>query len=235
MKFGNIFGVLVVSVVAGCAGNLEVRDGPQAMSPTGSQSRQVFPSSEGQRAIAARPSIGGNGAVAVPAAAGQVTTSPNQRKSRRRGAKRTTVKVGETTVTWNDFTSVYNRGSSTSKLSKGEGVYMFSRNIQSLYTLPNGTQVDSSQCYSKWLRTIDPVLQSAYLKCHNSSAAQDNSTRSALPFENFVALARQAVNADGSCEWLGYDRGFDLSVRATGQLASASDERLFFAKLRCGG
>ncbi|KEJ88866.1 hypothetical protein Z948_2091 [Sulfitobacter donghicola DSW-25 = KCTC 12864 = JCM 14565] len=142
------------------------------------------------------------------------------------------MKIGEITVIWADFTSVYYRGSSTSKLPEGEGVYLFSRTLQSLYTLPNGEQVDSNQCYSKMLRSTDPVLQNAYLKCYNSSAAKDNAAQSGFPFQKFVSLARQAVTAEGSCEWLGYDRGFDLSVRAG--LASASDERLFFAKLRCG-
>ena len=111
---------------------------------------------------------------------------------------------------------------------------MFSRMVQSQYALPNGTRVDSSQCYSSWLRTTDAALREAYLKCHNALVAQDRSGRPALPLERFVSLARQAVSAEGSCEWLGYDRAFDLSVRAVGRLASASDERLFFAKLRCG-
>lgn len=53
-----------------------------------------------------------------------------------------------------------------------------------------------------------------------------------VPFRRFVELAEQAVRHEGKCEWLGYDQKFDHAFRAAG-LASRSDTRLFFVKLRC--
>jgi len=49
----------------------------------------------------------------------------------------------------------------------------------------------------------------------------------------FIALAEKAVVAETSCQWLGYDRAIDAQLRARGLLASATNESLFFAKLKC--
>ena len=234
MKYGTIVGSLVLSILGGCASDIEVRGGPQAIHPSNSQPNQILTSADAAKPLA-NPASGSGERRVVELRSGQAkavrTAAPTQRKvSRRAESKRTTVQIGGSKVTWNDFTNVYNRGSRVPSLQDGEGVYMFSRTIQSQYTLSNGTSVDSSQCYSKFLRTTDDALRSEYLKCQNAS----NRAAHTAPLEDLVSLARQAVQAEGSCAWLGYDRAFDLSARSVGAIASATDKRLFFAKLRCG-
>ncbi|ETA51248.1 hypothetical protein [Ponticoccus alexandrii] len=56
----------------------------------------------------------------------------------------------------------------------------------------------------------------------------------ALSRAKLIALSERAVKQDGSCTWLGYDADLDARFRAFGSLASLSDDRLFFARLRCG-
>ena len=46
-----------------------------------------------------------------------------------------------------------------------------------------------------------------------------------------ITLAERAVTAEGSCQWLGYDRALDRRMRSG--LLSQTDERGFFARLRC--
>jgi len=227
MKYGAMVGGIMLSLLGGCAENVDVRHGPQAIHPSTSQPNQILANAVSAKSQS-KPASDSHPVKAVRAVA-----STQRKVSRRGGSKRTTVRIGDYKVTWNDFTNVYNRGSGDSGLQNDEGVYMFSRTIRSQYTLPNGARVDSSECYSKFLRTTDEALRSAYLKCHNDSVAQSRSGQQGVPLEEFVSLARQAVQAEGGCVWLGYDRTFDQSARSVGAIASAGDERLFFAKLRC--
>lgn len=54
-----------------------------------------------------------------------------------------------------------------------------------------------------------------------------------LSFDRLIELSEQAVEAEKKCQWLGYDKALDQKVRALGKLASQTDTRLFFAKVRC--
>lgn len=48
------------------------------------------------------------------------------------------------------------------------------------------------------------------------------------------ALTERAVRVEGSCIWVGYDVALDFRARAIGRTARFDDDRLFFARLRCG-
>ncbi|MYM57491.1 hypothetical protein [Thalassovita mangrovi] len=93
--------------------------------------------------------------------------------------------------------------------------------------------------YKKNKEEIEANKRKRYEECRAKMAklppAPPPAPRPAPPsLDKLIHLSQMAVKAQGSCQWLGYDRSLDMAVRAGGSLASFSDTRLFFAKLRCG-
>lgn len=73
-----------------------------------------------------------------------------------------------------------------------------------------------------------------FTKLHNECVSKNKRVSVRLSRDALIQASEQAVKAEGSCTWLGYDALLDRRVRAVKQLASQTDDRLIFAKLRCG-
>ena len=154
----------------------------------------------------------------VVAACSSVSESPSQN-------------VDGFNIFWKDFGKISSVHPGSLELNAGEGIYMFGRTSAPTYTLSNGDVIvhNYNSC-DKY--TGDP--SGLYAECWNKGVRAENAASSRLSFAKFVEVAEVAVRREGSCQWVGYDRAFDLQARSIGSAASSKDERLFFAKLRCG-
>lgn len=156
-------------------------------------------------------------------------------------------------VTWADAVLKNNNLSKAhadllATLGPKESVFFFSRYeldySEPSFTLSNGARLTGVGACEFLRKSIDnprnvhdrSYTEEIYSEClvkQAEYAKQDFPKPKELSFERFVGLAQVAVESEGSCTWIGYDRGIDLRLRVVGALASASDERLFFARLRC--
>ena len=138
--------------------------------------------------------------------------------------------VDGVTISWQNFSKLNSTYRTLVPLGAGESIYMVSRNEKGPeYTLSNGHRVTLADCGVYMRQSIYNI----YNECQSTGINLAKKTRSNRSFSDFKSLAARAVKKEGTCTWGGYDRAFDLSVRSRGKLAAFSDERLFFAKMRC--
>lgn len=166
-----------------------------------------------------------------------------------------TAQLGGDTISWSDMlvsdTLKAMHADTVVQLKPGESVYLFSAtrasDLASKNNMPSVLLSDGSTIRGD-IRTCELILYrrqrakeiSLYEECrakmkhmplYNAAAHKPV----ALPLSRLISDAERAVRASGSCQWLGYDKKLDARMRARGALASSTDTRLFFAKLRCGG
>ncbi len=105
-------------------------------------------------------------------------------------------------------------------------LYLVGYNPGSSIQLSNGRVINGGT--AECLRMGGPLVE----QCYNAVVRADRNagftTRAQL-----VNAARQAVQSEGRCRWVGYDPSLDARTRATGALASQSDNGLFFTTLQC--
>lgn len=153
---------------------------------------------------------------------------------------RKSIQIDAMTVTWNDMLQL-NSLHEAFPTEKGTSIYMFTRLFNDPTYTPRKAQLSNGWTVTGNIGACDLILrkqpanaQQLYDECRTKLAALPApKPQPELGLKEFINLAERAVQQEGSCQWLGYDRGLDLTVRAHGSLASFSDERLFFAKLKC--
>ncbi|GAA3865755.1 hypothetical protein GCM10022404_14930 [Celeribacter arenosi] len=147
------------------------------------------------------------------------------------------VAYGELDLFWNDFLKISKLHKASFPQEAGESIYMFGATASNVrITMPDGQQMSSDkECKMASSHSVNgrPVFDGKYYtECDRRLRAAMGAVRKPAAGD-LIALAKTAVEADGRCQWIGYDRALDLRVRATGRLASFSDDRFFFAKLKC--
>lgn len=141
-------------------------------------------------------------------------------------------------ISWRDFLAVSSFHNDSFAVSDGESIYMFVHVDRPTTQLSNGRVFVGYDCYKLWpndgtLSDQPLEVQSLYQECEDGVEQHRNSSRRQLSRQDMVQLSREAVQSQGDCQWLGYDATLDARIRATGQLASQTDNRIIFAKLRC--
>ncbi|MEM9477968.1 MAG: hypothetical protein AAGA71_22020 [Pseudomonadota bacterium] len=154
-------------------------------------------------------------------------------------------------MSWTDFLQVSKLHRDAVPVAPGESVYLFTRISTEQITLSNGKTVPPENCitasstytirqiysasqpYSPTTVRIPRVDNEIHSECKAKMRANNDKVNQTSRSE-FVRMTEQAVKKDGTCVWLGYDRSLDLLMRSIGDTARASDERVIFAKLRCG-
>lgn len=162
-------------------------------------------------------------------------------------------RIGSYLVGWNDvFRSAFLKGlhpEIASGLAPDESIFLFTaynpsdpsmNSDRPSIVLSNGTRVHGDIKSCDYLLSTPPRAkeQALHQECRDKMANQPTASAAAQQptgpsFSELIRLAEQGVAAEGTCQWLGYDKTLDASMRSRGGLASPSDKRLFFAKLRC--
>ena len=142
-------------------------------------------------------------------------------------------------IGWNDFLAVSNLHRGSFPVGSGESIYIFVNVDEPSTQLSNGRIFVGQYCYKLWTNTgtlsdQTPEIQSLYQECLDGVDRHRNRPDSDLSRQEMVQLSREAVQTQGDCQWLGYDSALDARVRNLGALASHSDNRFLFVKLRCG-
>ena len=119
-----------------------------------------------------------------------------------------------------------NGGFSWQAWPSSSNLYMVSYNPGSAVQLSDGRVMTGGT--SECLRMGGPLAEQCYNAVVTASRDSGYVNRAEL-----INAARQAIQNEGRCNWLGYDPSLDARTRATGALASQSDNRLFFVTLRC--
>jgi hypothetical protein len=141
------------------------------------------------------------------------------------GGDRYQATVGGTTISWRSFDMPAIPASDAN-------TYLVSRTGASAIVLSNGMSVSGGDCFSV-IRQMGPGAGASAVNLHNECIDRQRQQQPQSSIADFVRQAEQAVRADGRCEWLGYDPSFDQQIRASGALARADDNRLFFTRMRC--
>jgi hypothetical protein len=121
-----------------------------------------------------------------------------------------------------------NGGFSWQAWPSSPNLYMVSYNPGSSVQLSNGRTITGGT--SECIRIVGP--SSLLEQCYNA-VVEANRNAGFNNRAQLVSAARQAIQNEGRCNWLGYDPTLDAQTRATGALASQSDNRLFFVRLGC--
>jgi len=142
-------------------------------------------------------------------------------------------------ISWNDLLAVSDLHRGSFSVGSGESIYMFVNVDEPTTQLSNGRVFVGQYCYKLWtnagtLSDQTPEDQSLYQECLDGVALHRDRPDNDLSRREMVRLSRAAVQTQGDCQWFGYDPALDARVRNSGALASHSDNRLLFVKLRCG-
>ena len=153
-----------------------------------------------------------------------------------------TVSLNNINVTWTDFHKVSPTIRESFPMPDGQRIYAFFIGHANTVTvtLSDGSVVSSkdgpSKCLRKTRKTSTGFDTTLYLECENKfNAAWQEVARKEpkLNLSQRVALAEQAVNSQGDCEWLGFNLQFDQQVRARTGAIPASDLNAIFVPLKC--
>ena len=164
-------------------------------------------------------------AIAAVSLAGCVTSSNSYSSSKAR-----TGKYSHDGFHWQDASKISANHAALVTPSGGAKLYMVS------YAPPGPTvqlsngRVLANATVMNCIRMAEPsyLIEECHNKVVNASRTSDYSDRASI-----VSAARLAIEAQGQCQWMGYDAGVDAQARAIGALASQRDNRLFFVGLRC--
>lgn len=177
------------------------------------------------------------------------STGPSDRKA---------IQIGEEEVSWSPVLGGNSKLRAlhpdiVASLGPNENIYIFGAHypadVQMRPTgpyilLPSGTQFYGAveDCERFLNRPSGKPPRNRHIRDYNACIATAPKVRAPQPkppkrdrrsLPDLIAFAERAVRAEGSCQWMGYDRVLDMRLRAGGALASLSDARLFFARLRC--
>lgn len=140
-------------------------------------------------------------------------------------------------IAWRDFLQVSEIHRSAFDVPSGESIYMFTNLTPQVIVLSDGRTFEGEYCHKLWtnsgsLADQTQEVRAIYAECQEKVRASKDNIEP-LSLGEFVWQSEQAVRLQGDCEWLGYDARLDMRARSIGALASSTDNRLFFARLRC--
>lgn len=150
---------------------------------------------------------------------------------------RRSVEVNGSTISWADYQKIAKGIRGKIPLAEGESIFLFSRAPAHVSVKVSNGYIGRTTAYGNNCHLVapsaDPNYGALFVECANTLTRLRKKSSPKVSLASFVRLAERAVKQEGSCQWLGYNAGFDRTVRAVGKAASFSDERLFFAKLKC--
>ena len=146
------------------------------------------------------------------------------------------VDIDGVTVSWKDLREISNTNLENVPLGAGESVYLVSAasatNVQ-LAEFENASSTSDCLRVSSNYTGGYPVLnQEKYRICEQRLRTAKSKVKQPH-FSELLVLTERAVEREGTCEWDGYDKSFDLRVRIATSAARLDDDRLFFTKMKC--